>query len=221
MTCTACISCPFEDANIPNNIHEIHVTVRNADVERFKTICTDNHMKPVLIALQDEIGGVSHQLMTSHTVTGKTQAEVINKATTDTGILLLRGFDVVRTKIETTLTSPFCLDRQPGTYYEAHIEIILYHEMMTNNLNWYEQTWNAVKRISPRLHLSANAFKKNSEFNSYFVTYRDFNEKLDSHSFNSMVQDLKRELEMYFHTGKVRCEYVWLDTNISVDKDWK
>jgi len=216
-TCPGCENCIFDNPYIPIDAHEIHITVKDADVDAFKRACQLLEMKPVLIAMQGD-GGTFHHLMTSKTMRGDAQ-DVLSQAKLDAELMRLGGFEVVRTKIETVLTNPMCRNRQSGSYFESHIELQFTPDQ------WeavpYSVVESIVKIISPKLLLSRNVFKKTSEMVSIFVTYRDTNPETTVYDFSLAIKNIVDWLTDYFKIGKVRSEFAWYDSSIEQDKDWK
>lgn len=190
-------------------MHEIHITVDNADVNFFKVACSNLKVKPVLIAMQKP-GGTFHHLMTSYTMRGNV-IDVRETAEHQTRMLHGWGFDVSRIKIETTLTNPMIL--YTSGYFESHMEIIVPVGM--------EMWEDKVRAISPDAHLSRNAFKSNSDVISHFVTLRKSGRDWTPTSFNHHIADTVEGLSEHFKLGKVRSEFAWYDSNISIDNEWR
>ncbi|AGR47971.3 hypothetical protein SmphiM12_339 [Sinorhizobium phage phiM12] len=201
--------------------------MENADVDRFRKACAELGVKPVLIAMQEENGGTFHHLMTSRTYRGPEQA-ALTQSITDAGMFLVRGFDVVRSKIETTLTNPIANqpDRTFG-YFESHVELKVPHVFMCvskyEHQGWMDTLRNAVDEVNPYLKLSHNPFKidYNEWTVSYFATLRETRLDVNAHIFNKMVESTVEGLSKKFRVGKVRTEFAWFDSNFELDKGWK
>lgn len=212
MSCTGCVSCIFDNPNIPNDAHEIHVTVEDVDVDQFKTACVELGIKSVLIAMQNEKGGTFHHLMTSRTFRGDC-LKAARRALEDRIWFENKGWKVARLKIETTLNNPE-IDDLPGGYFESHIEIIIPKEELIS-------VKGKLASIDHRLRISNNAFKVHDHKVSYFVTMRVVHPDCTPELFHYEVADTVERLEHYFEIGKIRSEYAWYDSNFALDKDWK
>jgi hypothetical protein len=174
--------------------------------------------KPVLIAMQDANGGTFQHLMTSRTFRGTTKA-ALAKGRSDARLLQKKGYDVSRLKIETTLTNPIAMHREEGGYFEAHIEIKFPKPKW--KANWYFDVVDKVERVSPTLRLSNNPFKDHGDTVSYFVTTRETDPSWTPHLFNLHVETMVDGLSEYFEMGKVRSEFAWYDSNITLDNNWR
>jgi len=127
--CAACARCVIAEALPSASVpYEIHVTVEEADVDRFREACADLGVKPLLLALQLASGGVARDVMTSSIHRGddpsaKGEARRIGEG------LAAAGFRVARTKIETVPWHPLAPSRENGLeaaggrYFEAHLAV--------------------------------------------------------------------------------------------------
>lgn len=212
MQCSNCVSCIFDNPNIPSDAHEIHITVDNADVNTFIEACQYISAKPVLIAIQSD-GGEFRHLMSSKTI--RASCETVRAIAEGDAEILKRYFDVSRVKIETTLTNPIIPDHEDG-YFESHIEIIV--------PSWYphKDIGDKVRQTSRNLHLSRNAWKTEGDTKSFFVTTRKFAiYEWTPRLFDFHVSDTVEGLSEHFKIGKVRSEFAWFDTNINLDNEWR
>lgn len=224
MNCPGCVSCIFDNPNIPSDAHEIHITVENADVDRFKHDCAQVGAKPVLIAMQDANGGTFEHLMTSDTVRSDDHDYVLSVAHIMAGHFKGLGYDVSRVKIETTLTNPMAnKENRTFGYFESHVELKVPHVFVYEHPEWMDTLRNAVDDVNPTLKLSRNPFKVNYEdFTvSYFATLRETRLNVNAHIFNKMVESTVEGLSKKFRVGKVRTEFAWYDSNFELDSGWK
>lgn len=198
--------------------YEIHVTVRcdPVSIERFKQVCSEIEVKPIVLALQTvEHTDVMQDVMTSSVHLG-TNASAYNASVDIVNALRARGFDVVRTKIETVPWHPAApaseQDEMPkNCYFESHVAV---------------RTSQAQKELLTRLaekygaHMSKNIFKIVDESNFvqmmtirwYKGTYPDFDAAIDR-----FIQALAAH---GFELDKKIVEFSVYDTKVSHDAAW-
>ena len=200
-------------ATSPHQDHyEIHVTVANAAVPQFQHACHELGVKPIVLDLQLRSGGSVHDVMTSSTFRGTYEAvrmEVDNLAAAFT----LRGFDVIRRKIETTPWNPRTPRRGdvPGVgYFEAHLPVLS-----------DETDRPALERMVAMTdaHLSRNVFKRTEQGSVNMVTIRHTNQV-----YEDFLADLEalvvRLEEAGFPPQKRLVEYAIYDSHQGHDARW-
>ena len=157
MACALCDSCPFDGRPLPADAlpHEIHVTVRAADVPRFRDTCAYLGVKPVLLALQLQQSDFM-DLMTSFSFMGTSEAALAEAARQANG-LRAAGFEVLRQKIESAPWHPWAPTRTnaqampEGAYFESHVAVVTPFGQR-GRLTHLAQLYSA--------HISRNAFKR-------------------------------------------------------------
>lgn len=199
--------------------YEIHITVSNAEVERFKSTCASIGIKPLLLDLQNNAGSnVLFDLMTSQIHTGNNTSAY--KAMMETSSKLKEaGFNVIREKIETVPwhpAAPSIYDGDPkmppNCYFESHIAVIVKDDHI-------EALHSAVSTME-NCHLSKSVFKKLSAdvskvmvtYREYNVSYEDFKEKVTC---NAALLDY-----CGFEYEDPIIEFSIFDTKISHDAAW-
>lgn len=197
MDCAGCDNCLFDmDSDDSSLGHfEIHITVRTDNVPWFRRVCRENKVKPLLIALQLDLEeDVETQVMTSQRLKGNLD-DLCREV--DRIHSVLSGFDILRTKVETSPETPKGL---PAIYREAHLEV------------------NRKKlRDFPELHLSANAFKADDKLR--MATFRE--RGLTARQFTRRVLLLRKALELQgVEVSRVIVESVIWDTNEDLDNNW-
>lgn len=204
MICAGCDDCAFTGANVPDDVHEIHITVAADHTNDFLVFCGENGIKPIVIAYGDSY----LDPMTSHKFKGS-----ISAANTEITRLvnLMRAADLppIRIKAETTITNPVVLENKG--YFESHLGIQL---CATD-----EARLRATVRTIPQLHLSKNALKSEGAVKTIMATYRD--RGLTPEAFSRNIAEYRRILESTMFTVQRQIvEYCWIDTNEDHDNLW-
>lgn len=201
MTCYNCEDCPFTNPNIPSNLHEIHLTVnRPDDINAFKEFCTSINIKPVVLDLDSTL-----DVMTTSRVIGSKE-DVFDHIVRLKVLLIAESYEVIRTKVETTLTNPIAKQTSGKDYYESHFAIKVVDNFTITKL--HELSWGRA------LHVSKNLFKNDV----IMATYRSFMCDLDDHVRN--VSEIYENLKNNFEVIKVINEFCWYDSNLAHDNEW-
>jgi hypothetical protein len=207
MTCAGCSPCPLQVAPRGELHYEIHITVEEADVDRFNDLCAEMKIKPLLIHLQLASGGVQGHLMTSETMKNSNDRDAAAAAGATIQYLSRAGLKVARTKIETVPWHPRASSPGPDQYHESHLAVTvspgLGHHGRLEDLRWLLSGTSA--------HLSNSAFKENV----HMVTIRD-RHPVDGTA--SVVRDVIRRAG--FSVGPVTSEFCLYDSNVAMDKEW-
>ena len=198
--------------------YEIHVTVRcePVSIARFKEVCGEIDVKPVVLALQTaEQANVMQDVMTSSVHFG-TNASAFNRATEIVKALESRSFTVVRTKIETVPWHPAApqseVDQMPrDCYFESHVAVRTSRD---------RQALLAGLATQFNAHMSKNIFKIVDDDNYvqmmtlrwYDGTYPDFDAAVDR-----FIAELEKQ---GFELDKKIVEFSVYDTKISHDAAW-
>jgi hypothetical protein len=196
--------------------YEAHITVINADIDAFRQACGDLALKAILIDGMVNGGGVFKDLMTSSKFLGAFDdalAYITDKATA----LRDLGFDVVRTKLETTpmnaLTPSYVngmLAKTGPGYFESHVPVHVTADRL-GDLRNLARTRGA--------HMSRNAFKVDGDTQVMMLTLRSHHDLYET--FLDRVNGLKQRLaDALFETSPVIVEYAIHDTNVHHDREW-
>lgn len=197
---------------------EIHVTVRDAELESFKAACISLNVKPILLDLQNANGNtVFHDLMTSSVHMG-TNPTVYNELKRISSGLRNLGFNVVREKIEAAPWHPAAPSENHLTqvmpkdcYFECHFAVITNEEKMDR-----------LREISNEndMHLSRNIFKKlDGGFFKIMTTYRRYDGTFEK--FKKSVEGIAEHLKVSgFEIDKTIVEFSVYDTKVSHDATW-
>lgn len=199
---------------------EIHVTVKVPDdIQLYKEDCMAIGVKPIVIDME-----VMKDVMTSsiHMGSNRSCYEEMVRISEN---LRLRGYDVVREKIETVPWHPAAPSNKSwlpkpsyikDSYFESHLAIKL-HE---NKLSALRDRIGKTKG-----HLSKNAFKKYD--NGYIKMMVTFREPATGtgvgtyEMFDSYVKDMSAMLSIGgFNVEKEIIEFAIYDTNVSHDTKW-
>lgn len=210
---------PAAEVRTYAGLFEAHVTVAAGDadtLERFRVVCVELGVKPVLIVLPR---GVVRSQPMANLIRRGTLSEAHQGATELASALEERGFSIVRVKIE---AAPDNLDipdtdeqaksHSPGNYFEYHAKLLLGDETALEPIR---------QACEPhRAHLSANAFKRTDGGRiERFVTLRVY--QAGRREADRRLSDLLRSLEAIGHTPvKVVCEYCVYDSNLPLDDGW-
>lgn len=153
--------------------YEIHVTVKSADVSYFKEVCAEINVKPLLLDLQNHSeSSVLQELMTSSIHLGN-NSSAYTELQRIVNYLIIKGFPVVRQKIETVPWHPAAPSNKHSNpimpkdcYFESHLAIVANADTV-NDLRELV--------IKQGCHLSSNVFKIIDDKNfKIMCTYRKY-----------------------------------------------
>ncbi len=198
---------------------EIHITVKEAQVESFKTACTLLGVKPLLIDLQDQGGEtIFHDLQTSSVHSG-TNTSAYAEMRRISERLTKAGFEVIREKIETVPWHPAAPSREhdnetmpPNCYFECHFGLIT-DEWPLDKLR------HMLTRRGCRL--SRNIFKKVDEKRvKVMATYRAYEGVREDfeHTIKMIADDI--ESADLCEIDDTIIEFSVYDTKMSHDASW-
>jgi hypothetical protein len=199
--------------------YEIHVTIKEADQQKFLDSCKLLSVKPIILALQSE-DRVIKDVMTSSVFMGNNRTVYDEMKRISDGLSSV-GFEVLREKIETIPLHPAAPNRKfkndfmpKDCYFECHLAIKMFEK------NDGQKDLLSILCEKLNCHLSKNFFKK-KEDGSYTImaTYR----KYDGYSedFIKEVTDIKSKFESSgFHVDKLITEFSIYDTKVSHDLEW-
>jgi len=207
--CTGCSDCQFDGRDIPSDFHEIHITVQTDDPEKFRRVCEQHQIKPILIAYQTKRDSRAlSDVMTSQKFQG-TCSEALEETTRIAELLAREGFSIVRKKIETTPTNPVI--QNGGGYFEAHLGIKVPHRDTAR--------FNFITACFPELHRSRNAFKVEGSTKTIMLTLRDYETTHDV--FRRKVELFQSEFQdAAFDVDRLIIEYCWFDDKVEHDNAW-
>lgn len=195
MDCFNCDNCPFVGSHIPDNLYEIHITIKRPNnIEEFKNLCDIISVKPIILDLDNVMVDV---MTTSRVFDFQNALDEVKRVRRH---LTSSGYEVLRHKVETTLTNK--LDMH--CYFESHLAIKMGPDRK-------EQ----LKSIITNAHISNNMFKDDIQM----VTIRTKENNLDLHIKN--VIELTRILiDNEFEISKTINERCIMDSNESHDEKW-
>src|SRR5271170_1240340 len=186
-----------------NKYYELHVTVQPDDVLAFLAFCAKVKTKPLYIQLNQ--GTHQDQLMLAQT--HMLQDDKIAKGWAgDYTNTMKRGFNVLRTKLESRLTEG------PNEYYEAHWKL----DFSRNEYYW-ECTLSNLVKLHPQLHRSHNLLNTRIHYLSQRI-YCTTDPLAASEQFAASGETIKG----YYDLPLVKTHYercVW-DSNPALDFGW-
>ena len=209
----------MEEKKMP---YEIHITISISErdfgqefIEKFKTVCKELKVKPIVLDLEISSGNIK-DVMTSSKIFGSINNvhEEIDRIVSG---LESKDFKVVREKIESAPWHPEAPsevgDKMPeNCYFEAHIGCIISSEEKSK--------LNELSKIAGA-HLSKNAFKKYDggkfvnmvTLRNYDCISNDF--ILEVEGFSTLLKSggisfEKVETEFCLYDTKVSHDYLWL-----------
>lgn len=183
------------------NLYEIHLTIPHTeDIEGFKSICKTLGVKPIVLDLDSKMV----DYMTSSTFSG-TESEVYDHTVKLKSQLKNSGYEVIRTKIETTLLNPIADVCTESNYYETHIAVNM-------NVSEKDSLKEALKYTDA--HVSNNMFKTDVQM----ITIRSYEGNKGDHI--NMVDLILEGLDDKFKIDKVIHEYCIYDSNVNHDAAW-
>jgi hypothetical protein len=199
---------------------EIHITVKDGNIEHFKTTCETLYIKPLLIDLQVDN---ACDLMTSSIGMFWNNNQLQKELDRITSGLTTEGFEVIRSKVECSPNHPIVprtmisgafngLSTPPShCYFEAHLSLNLDEFSDVEELNSLCSQNNA--------HLSRNKFKKIEDSYTQMITIREYKGTLDKFMFkcNDFINLL---MDNHFEVIRSIVEYCIHDDKISHDNKW-
>lgn len=195
---------------------EIHVTVAEADQEKFIKTCENLGVKPIVLDLQKD-NLVIKDVMTSSVFMGNNPGAYQEMKRIANG-LWAQGFEVVREKIETVPWHPAAPSATGRTtimpkdcYFETHIGVLVPTQGAVSMLNDLAKRYKA--------HMSRNAFKNHSDGSfTQMVTYRRYEGTYEE--FEAEAQELELQIKKLFNIDKRITEFSIYDTKVSHDAAW-
>lgn len=210
---------------------EIHITIQVSDyssegfdINKFRNLCEENGIKPIILDLELNDRSTLKDVMTSSKYFGDNRGaheacEIISD------LLGMSGYRVVRKKIETVPWHPASPPDDPvdilpnGCYFESHIGVSVDKEDK-EKLDKLVDHMNNSGRYKGTLRSSRNFFKKSS--NGRYInmlTYR--NNLVGSVNFESDVKAICESLDTnHLSYEKVEVEYAIYDSNKGHDSKW-
>lgn len=215
MECAACDDCQFDGKTVKGIPYEIHITVKADDVDRFKSVCVELGVKPLLIDMD-----VMTDMMTSSKFVAK-NADIDNvlvfKEMSRVGDgLRACGFTVTREKIEAAPWHPdvptdagYGMALYDSQYFECHLAIA--------SPSGREAVERAIGKLG--MHLSKNRLKRDDGGKIWMATVRKRDITLEAFKF--LVSKMKGAIE---HAGlrveREIIEFAWFDSNWQHDAAW-
>lgn len=198
---------------------EVHVTIAEAEQDKFINVCKSLEVKPIILALQAKETTIK-DVMTSSVYMGNNRGAYEEMKRISKG-LTANGFQVLREKIETFPWHPAApsyefdkLDMPKDCYFESHLGIKISSDpQVLEQLRAYCEDSN--------MHLSRNFFKMNKD-GSYTImaTYRLYNGTVEE--FQADVKDRHGMLTSVFNfdVEKVITEFSIYDSRVHHDDEW-
>lgn len=192
--------------------YEIHLTValdpnRTDELEKFQSSCASFNAKAIVIDAEPLV-----DVMSSYRMMTENQNEAVKEMTKQILILAGHGFEVIRSKLETSLDHPGALTPLPNQYFESHLQMLCTDEQVED-----------LRELSKGLdfHVSRNAFKK--ELNGKHVrmaTLREYHTTPDA--FRRRTEALYRVLgrEGFEFHKEMEIEFALFDSNPKHDHLW-
>lgn len=197
---------------------EIHVTVNAQDsrIEHFCTVCKDNSIKPIVLALQTLSNeDIMHDVMTSSVHIGN-NVSALAEAHRIKELLEEFRFDVVRIKIETVPWHPLAPSNDgdimpPDCYFESHVAVHT-SEAKRPILSTLAEQFGA--------HMSKNVFK--------IVDKDNFVQMMTIRWYNGLFKNFDKEVDTFidhlkaegFELDKKIVEFAIFDSRVSHDAAW-
>lgn len=189
--------------------YEIHITVpvTEENLDKFKAVCEELGVKPIVIdahPLKD--------VMTSYRMRTDDQNFVFTEMTRQMIVLGARGFPAIRTKVETDLTHPAALTPLPNQYFESHLQVWTRDDQLED-----------LKDLAQGLdfHVSRNAFKTPvGGRHIRMVTVRQYHTRPDR--FTTRITALRKVLSTqgYEFAKDMEIEFALYDSNSTHDSPW-
>lgn len=192
--------------------YEIHLTVSLPadvpnEVDRFRKICKDFGGKGIVIEAEPLVDVMSsYRLMTS------SQDLAFREMTREIMILAGHGFEVIRSKVETSLDHPWAATPLPNQYFESHLQMLCTDDQVEN-----------LRELSKSLdfHVSRNAFKTmQDDKHVRMATLRQYH--TTPGAFRRRTEALYRVLgrEGFEFHKEMEIEFALYDSNQKHDTPW-
>lgn len=200
-----------EDQVDVNNLHfEIHITIRNADRDKFVQDCLELSVKPIILDLYNDQEVIA-DIMTSSKFVGTTTSAMRYCRDLAQSLREL-GHEVVREKIETVPWHPAARikDHHDDRYFEAHLAFV---NPDMDDLSEFSKTHN--------IHMSRNTMKKDSR-SVLMGTYRISAQSTTPEDFIQHIDDLclsAQDIGLVI-SSRPHTEYSLYDDNQRHDSDW-
>jgi len=204
---------------------EIHITVKEGDVDRFREVCSGLGAKPLLLHLQTESHGIIPDLMTSSIKMGR-NSDAMDEIVRISDGLTRAGFEVIRKKIEAAPWHPMAptesgSDMPKDCYFESHLGVKVRDRAPLEEFvrQWNSETDQSLRTLGSKLKISRNAFKIKDGEQTIMLTYRNY--KTIRTVFEVTVAMIARELKQAgFNVEKTIIEFSIYDSRESHDAAW-
>lgn len=233
-----------------SGVFETHVTVKlcassdvdySRQIDNFRTFCQLNHVKPLLIELENlntSSGNNSRleyptQMMTSSYISGNFSHKAHKEAFRIGLELAYQGYQIMRVKVEAMLsnegvpeTDDLASKLPLGNYFEFHVKIPLGVTHQSHGREIHDHSncsldciWKLCSEYNA--HLSRNSFKVHSstQIQERFATLRMYNKGKEEalFHFNAFVKALG---ESGYEVLSKQREYSIYDSNVGLDSGW-
>lgn len=204
MTCIDCDDCPFVGIKTPPDVHEIHITIAAPNqIQLFRQFCKDNGWKAIILDL------ATTKLDVMITARFRGEHDDALEFCNDIALTALdAGYQILRRKIETSLTNPEATKAGGDAYFESHLSIVV------DNAEQIQLLRN-IPIVQELAHVSRNLFKEKV----IMVTVRSY----DCINLEHIVKVHKIKTAIknsQFKVNRVINEFCWFDTNVEHDKEW-
>lgn len=197
--------------------YEIHITIKEANQQKFRDVCAALDVKPIILALQAKDTIITDTMTSSkHYGDNRSAHDEMERITTG---LRRAGFEVIREKIETVPWHPAAPSSEDinakmpeGSYFETHIGVHIRSP----------QEMARLRSVVPHAdaHLSQNTFKVNDDRGDvHMVTLRVYDGTYES--FKGRRDYLREILKNNGFTWEsVVTEFSLYDSKESHDSSW-
>ena len=198
-------------------IYESHVTVTGADVDAFKSACSELGVRPLLIELQSRVGGVYEQLMSSNEYEASSPGAAIDAAVVLGGQFVDRGFSVSRVKVETVPENPIVPTHKNGGPFSEGQYLETHFKTETTEYDALRAAAVLAQRLSynVKVHVSRSAWSSTHRY----LTMRS-RQHLETHR---IMEDFVRGIVVLGYgltVTKETTECGVHDSNHSLDAEW-
>lgn len=191
-------------------IYEFHVTLQNANKEKFKSFCSVLKVKPIILDIQQKDSkSIYEEVMTSSTENFKTDLEAKKHLDYLVKKLKEQSFEVIREKIECEPTHKDINKCLQNKYLEAHLNVFVKNDQTLENVTSICKNYN--------VHLSRNVNKQLENGFTIMITYREnVKLKIFKHKLNKIIKEIKQ----FHNIEKEVIEYALFDSNLNYDTQW-
>lgn len=209
LACAICPECPFEDVNLNESIHEIHISIPKEYEQQFSALADEKGFRVLSVDFINVDGEIDRHVMSAERVRGDQHADLRRSSEIELWTLH-DGIPIERVKIESNVRND--MNANADTYFERHVRYELTHDRLDK----------LISIVDNRAKICFNVKHSDPDRVTPLVTFKspDFSAHVSTEFINTCLEiedDLQKQ---GFVPTKRMTEFVWMDTNPSYDDVW-